>query len=140
MNNNHGAISVKSGYGIKPVQVDGVTVATILKFAVKKDSLLHIAYWAAFSMHDFGDRPKLYLLEQDVCKNRSNIRLYCFAKSGQELDLSAIYRQAQILVREAEIAGFKNEDMPAWYYMFWDAKYPTNLGWDQASLDDELPF
>jgi hypothetical protein len=139
MNNNHVATSIVSGYGIKPVQVDGVTVATVLKFAVKKNSLLHRAYWAAFSMHDFGTRPKLYLQEQDVCKNKSNIRLYCLAKSGQDSELMGIYRQAQILVREAEIAEFKNQDMPDWYYKFWDAKFPTNLSWDQASLDD-LPF
>jgi hypothetical protein len=139
MSKNHGAISMVSGYGIKPVQVDGVTVATVLKFAVKKNSLLHRAYWAAFGMHDFGTRPKLYLQEQDVCKNKSNIRLYCLAKSGQDSELMGIYRQAQILVREAEIAEFKNQDMPAWYYMFWDAKYPNQFGLDQASLDD-LPF
>lgn len=132
MNNNHGAISVKSGYGIKPVQVDGVTVATVLKFAVKKNSLLHMAYWTAFWMHDFKDRPRLNLVEQDVCKNRFNIRLYCMAKSGQELDLSAIYKQAQVLVREAEIAQFNGEQMPEWVSMYWDVRHPK--------IEDELPF
>lgn len=135
MSNRVQAISVNSGYGIKPVQVDGVTVATVLKFAVKKNSLLHIAYWAAFWMHDFGDRSKLTLLEQDVCKNKSNIRLYCMAKSGQELDLSAIYRKAQILVREAEIAQFQMQDRPAWVDMYWELRKAES--WNDA---DELPF
>lgn len=135
MSNRVQAISVNSGYGIKPVQVDGVTVATVLKFAVKKDSLLHIAYWTAFWMHDFGGRPKLTLHEQNVCKNKSNIRLYCMAKSGQELDLSAIYRRAQILVREAEIADLQMQPRPEWVSMYWELR--KAVSWNDA---DELPF
>jgi hypothetical protein len=124
-----------SGYGIKPVQVDGVTLATVLKFAVKKNSLLHMAYWAAFNMHDFNGRPTLYLHEQDVCKNKSNIRLYCMAKSGQELDLRTIYRRAQILVREAEIADFRGDARPEWVDMFWNSREQF-----VRFIDDELPF
>jgi hypothetical protein len=124
-----------SGYGIKPVQVDGVTLATVLKFAVKKNSLLHMAYWAAFNMHDFNGRPKLYLHEQDVCKNKSNIRLYCMAKSNQELDLWAIYKRAQILVREAEIADIRGNARPEWVDMFWASREQF-----VRFIDDELPF
>jgi hypothetical protein len=124
-----------SGYGIKPVQVDGVTLATVLKFAVKKNSLLHMAYWAAFNMHDFNGRPKLYLQEQDVCKNKSNIRLYCMAQSSQGLDLWAIYDRAQILVREAEIANLKREASPEWVDMFWNSRERF-----VRFIDDELPF
>lgn len=135
MSKNHGAISMVSGYGIKPVQVDGVTLATVLKFAVKKNSLLHMAYWAAFNMHDFNGRPKLYLQEQDVCKNKSNIRLYCMAQSSQGLDLWAIYDRAQILVREAEIANLKREASPEWVDMFWNSRERF-----VRFIDDELPF
>ena len=124
-----------SGYGIKPVQVDGVTLATVLKFAVKKNSLLHMAYWAAFNMHDFNGRPKLYLQEQDVCKNKSNIRLYCMAQSSQGLDLWAIYDRAQILVREAEIADFRGNARPEWVDMFWASREQF-----VRFIDDELPF
>jgi hypothetical protein len=136
MSNRVQAISINSNYGIKPVQVDGVTVATILKFAVKRNSLLHIAYWAAFWMHDFGSRPRLTLYEQDVCKNKSNIRLYCMALSGQQLDLSQIYRRAQVLVREAEIAELQGQMAPEWVSMFWELKNQALLFNDQ----DELPF
>jgi len=134
MSKNHEAISIRSGYGIKPVQVDGKTVATILKFAVKKDSLLHMAYWTAFWMHDFNGRPMLHLIEQDVCKNKSNIGLYCMALVGQQMDLSAIYRKAQILVREAEIAQLQGQLAPEWVTMYWDLKYP------KVETEDELPF
>jgi hypothetical protein len=135
MANKASAISIVSGYGIKPVQVDGVTLATVLKFAVKKNSLLHMAYWAAFNMHDFNGRPKLYLQEQDVCKNKSNIRLYCMAQSSQGLDLWAIYDRAQILVREAEIANLKREASPEWVDMFWNSRERF-----VRFIDDELPF
>ena len=136
MANKASAISIVSGYGIKPVQVDGITVATVLKFAVRKYDLLHIAYWAAFQMHDYNNRPGLYLHEQyHVCKKQSHVRLYCLAKSGQELDLMSIYKEAQVLVREAEIAQFQGKPMPEWYNMFWDRE---QFGFDQASLD--LPF
>lgn len=137
MSNRVQAISVFSGYGIKPVQVDGITVATVLKFAVKKDSLLHMAYWTAFWMHDFNGRAQLRLQEQDVCKNKSNIRLYCIAKAGQELDLSAIYRRAQVLVREAEIANLQMAAPPEWVSMYWEVKGPKTESWND---DNELPF
>lgn len=129
-------IMVQSQYGIKPVIVDSMIVATVLKFAVKKNSLLHIAYWAAFWMHDFGSRPRLTLYEQHVCKNKSNIRLYCMAMAGQQLDLSQIYRRAQVLVREAEIAQFQGQQQPEWVSMYWELKNQAHLFNDQ----DELPF
>lgn len=138
MANKASAISIVSGYGIKPVEVDGITVATVLKFAVKKNGLLHAAYWAAFDRYDFKDRPKLYLHEQEKCKNKSHIRLYCIAKSGQEWELRNLYTKAQILVREAEIAEFKGEGHPEWYIEFLNRTYPQQFGFDQASLD--LPF
>ncbi|NDD82946.1 hypothetical protein EB118_12765 [bacterium] len=138
MSKNHVATSFKSGYGIKPVQIDGVTVATVLKFAVKRHSLLHIAYWAAFDMHDFNGRPKLYLEQQEVCKNRSSIRLYCMAQFGQHLDLWAIYRRAQILVREAEIAELQGQPSPEWVNTYWEKNYPIREATGLA--DDDLPF
>lgn len=128
--------SVRSGYGIKSVEVDGITVATVLKFAVRKNDLLHIAYWAAFQMHDYNNRPGLYLHEQyHVCKKQSHVRLYCLAKSGQELDLMSIYKEAQVLVREAEIAQFQGKPMPEWYNMFWDREQ-----FRPFPMTDELPF
>lgn len=115
---NAAATSIVSGYGIKPVCVDGHQVATVLKFAVKNNSPLHAAYWAAFGMHVFGDRPRLVLEEQNVCKNKAHIRLYCLAKAGSGEDLMSIYRQAQVLIREYEITELKMEPWPDWYQMF----------------------
>ena len=135
MANKASAISIVSGYGIKPVQVDGFTVAEILKFAVKKDSILHAAYWTAFNRHDFNDRPRLYLSEQDVCKNRSHIRLYCMAKSGQGFELMDIYREAQILVREAEIANLKGQDYPDWFWQFKKRNQSNDM-----DMTDRLPW
>lgn len=129
-------IMVQSQYGIKPVIVDSTIVATVLKFAVKKGSLLHIAYWTAFWMHDFGNRPRLSLVEQNGCKNKSNIRLYCMALSGQDMDLSQIYKRAQILVREAEIAQLQGQEQPEWVSMYWELNRPMTL----PSYEDELPF
>jgi hypothetical protein len=141
MANKASAISIRSGYGIKPVEVDGITVATVLKFAVKKDSMLHAAYWTAFDMYDFKDSPKLYLQEQyDVCKNKSHVRLYCMAKSGQEWQLRDLYTKAQVLVREVEIAEFKGETYPEWYTKFLTRRYQQQYGFDQFSLGDDLPF
>jgi hypothetical protein len=136
MANKASATSIRSGYGIKPVEVDGVTVATVLKFAVRKNDLLHIAYWAAFQMHDYNNRPGLYLHEQHhVCKKQSLVRLYCLAKSGQELDLMSIYKEAQVFVREAEIAQFQGKPMPWWYNLFWDREQ-----FRPFPKTDDLPF
>lgn len=136
MANKASAISIRSGYGIKPVEVDGITVATVLKFAVRKNDLLHIAYWAAFQMHDYNNRPRLCLHEQhDACKNQFHVRLYCMAKSGQELDLWSIYKEAQVFVKEAEIAQFQGKPMPEWYNTFWNREQFRSF-----PITDDLPF
>lgn len=134
---NAAATNIKSGYGIKPVCVDHTVVATVLKFAVKNNSPLHAAYCTAFGMHIFGDRPRLVLHEEDVCKNKAHIRLYCLAKAGSGEDLMAIYRQAQILFREYEISELKMQPWPEWYQMF---IHRLN-SWDtQSNMTDDLPF
>jgi hypothetical protein len=97
-----------------------------------------MAYWAAFNMHDFKDRPRLFLWEQDVCKKRSNIRLYCMALSGQDLDLWAIYRRAQVLVREAEITNLQCQPDPEWVKMYWETKHPIYQ--NNNMTEDDLPF
>jgi hypothetical protein len=86
-------------------------------------------------MHAFGDRPRLVLHEEDVCKNKAHVRLYCLAKDGSGGDLMAIYRQAQILFREFEIAALKMQPWPTWYQMFLDHQKP----WATEETDD-LPF
>jgi hypothetical protein len=127
--------SIVSSYGIKPVVVDGRELATVLKFAVRRNSPLHAAYWAAFSMHDFQDRIRLVLQEQDVCKNRAHMRLYCMAMPGQGMDLRALYTEAQVLVREFEISQLKGQEWPEWYSMFMERTAAK-----AEPKSDDLPF
>jgi hypothetical protein len=127
--------SIVSSYGIKSVCVDGQDLATVLKFAVKRNSPLHAAYWAAFSMHDFQDRVRLVLQEQDVCKNRAHMRLYCMARTGQGMDLRALYTEAQVLVREFEISQLKGQEWPEWYSMFMERTAAK-----AEPKSDDLPF
>ena len=124
---------VVSSFGLKTISIDGQVIATTLKIQVKWNSPLHAAYWAAFYMHDFGDRPQLALVEQSARKI-GLIRLYCLSQGQAHTDLLAIYTQAQILVREYEISKLKREVAPMWYEMFLDKVC------QHESLADELPF
>ena len=125
---------VKSQFGLRSITVDGQFLAGTLKLQVKWNSPLHAAYWAAFNMHNFADRPGLALLEQLCCKKADMVRLYCLAKGQQYADLYAIYTQAQIFIREYEITQLRRHPEPTWYEMFLD-----KIGYE-TSVADELPF
>jgi hypothetical protein len=117
MRTNSIATSIVSGYGIKPVVVDGQVLATVLKLQVKRNSFLHTAYKEVFQK-----AMKPLFEDASVCKDSSMIRLY-YMEKGAGSDLLRLYREAQVRVRELEIAQLKELISPS-----------------QNKQDNDLPF